>query len=120
MRYNDLNSSLQSHVITLRIIIAALLLINILLWIGWNNARNDIRVHIPPDIRSGAVLKPNEVSPPNVYAFASYIFQQLNRWETNGEEDYGRQIFRVSPYLTARYLDYLKNDLDVRGKHGEL
>lgn len=120
MRYNDLNSSLQSHVTTLRAVIAALLLLNILLWIGWHNARDDIRVHIPPDIRSGAVLKPNEVSPPNVYAFAGYIFQQLNRWATNGEEDYGRQIYGLSAYLTPQYLEYLKNDLDIRGKRGEL
>lgn len=120
MRYHDLNSSLQSHVTTLRVVIGVLVFINILLWMGWNNSRNDIRIHIPPDIRSGASIRPDEISPPNVYAFAGYIFQQLNRWSTNGEEDYGKQIFYMSPYLTPGFLEYLKNDLDIRGKKGEL
>jgi integrating conjugative element protein (TIGR03746 family) len=120
MRYNDLNSSLQSHVNTLRMIIGVLVLLILMLWFGWHSSRSDIRIHIPPDIRSGAVLKPNAISPPNVYAFAGYIFQQLNHWAKDGEKDYGRQIFRMSAYVTPDYLEYLQNDLDIRGKKGEL
>ena len=77
-------------------------------------------MHIPPDLRSGATLAVDEVSPPNVYAFAFYIFQQLNRWPEDGATDYGRAIFRVSPYLTPRYRADLIAELEQKGRQGEL
>ena len=120
MRYIDLNSSLKGHILTLRIVVGVLVLLNFLLWYGWLESRNDIRVHIPPDIRSGAVLQAGEITSPNVYAFAAYIFQQLNHWESDGEIDYGQQIYRMAAYLTPAYREYLTNDLAVRGKRGEL
>jgi len=120
MRYIDLNSSLEAHITTLRGVIGALILIIIFLWYGWNASKQDIRIHIPPDIRSGAVLKADEIGTANVYTFASYIFQQLNHWANNGDQDYGMQIFKMSAYLTPDYREYLTNDLDIRGKRGEL
>ena len=120
MRYIDLNSSLKAHILTLRVVVGVLVLLNFFLWYGWRESRNDIRVHIPPDIRSGAVLKASEITEPNVYAFAAYIFQQLNHWENDGETDYGHQIYRMAAYLTPAFREYLTNDLEVRGKRGEL
>ncbi len=120
MKYADLNESLKAHIATLRIAIIVLIAINFSLWYGWNGAKSDIRIHIPPDIRSGAVLKANEVRPPNIYTFAGYIFQQLYHWSENGEKDYGMQIFKTAPYLTPKFREYLVNDLEIRGKRGEL
>ncbi len=90
------------------------------LWFGWSQAPARLTVHIPPDLRSGAVLAVDEVPPANVYAFAFYIFQQLNRWPEDGATDYGRAIFRVSPYLTPRYRADLIADLEQKGRQGEL
>jgi len=120
MRYRDVNSSLGSHIMTLRCVIGVLILINVLLWIGWRNASSDIRIHIPPDIRSGAIINSDEISDINVYIFASYIFQQLNRWHVNGEKNYGEQIFNVSPYLTPGFRKELIEDMESRSKNGEL
>ncbi|MBE0435970.1 MAG: TIGR03746 family integrating conjugative element protein [Methylomicrobium sp.] len=120
MRYRDENSTLKSHINSLRIVIGFLLLLIVGLWYGWHQSRNDIRLHIPPDLRSGAVLKLDEVPPPNVYAFAHYIFQQLNHWEENGETDYGKQMFRMAAYLTPEFRQFLTHDLELRGKRGEL
>lgn len=120
MRYHDLNSSLRSHIVTLRVVIGVLLTFNLLLIFLLQASHNDIRVHVPPDLRSGAVLENGEIKPPNVYAFAAYIFQQLNHWAENGEHDYGQQIFSMAPYLTPRFREYLTNDLELRGKRGEL
>jgi integrating conjugative element protein (TIGR03746 family) len=71
-------------------------------------------------LRSGAILAVDEVPPPNVYAFAFYIFQQLNRWPEDGARDYGRAIFSVSPYLTPRYRTDLIADMELKGRQGEL
>ena len=55
-----------------------------------------------------------------MYVFAFYIFQQLNRWSEDGAQDYGRAIFRISPYLTPRYRADLIADMELKGKRGEL
>ncbi|MEX2257647.1 MAG: TIGR03746 family integrating conjugative element protein, partial [Woeseia sp.] len=75
---------------------------------------------VPPDLRSGATLRVDEVPAPNVYAFAFTIFQQLNRWPVNGAEDYGKAIFRIAPYLTPAFRQALIADLETKGKQGEL
>jgi len=90
------------------------------LWIGWSQAPKYLTVHIPPDLRSGAVLQVDEVPPSNVYAFAFYIFQQLNRWPNDGAHDYGQAIFRVSAYLTDKYRAELLVGLDTKAHQGEL
>ena len=120
MRYQDLNSSLEAHIKTLRIILGVLALFIVLIGYGWHAARTDIRIHLPPDLRSGAVLTADQIEAPNVYAFAAYIFQQLNHWDSNGETDYGSQIYRMAAYLTPDFREYLAHDLDLRGRRGEL
>jgi len=55
-----------------------------------------------------------------VYAFAFYIFQQLNRWPENGARDYGQAIFRISPYVPPRYRAELMADMELKGRQGEL
>lgn len=78
------------------------------------------RVHIPPDLSNGATVALDEVPKPNVYAFAYRIFQQLNYWPDNGEEDYGKEIYALQNMLTPTFLDRLKADLHARGQGGEL
>ena len=53
------------------------------LWFGWSQAPKQLTLHVPPDLRSGATLSVDEVPAANVYAFAFYIFQQLNRGPTD-------------------------------------
>jgi integrating conjugative element protein (TIGR03746 family) len=92
----------------------------LVLWFGWSQAPKQLTVHVPPDLRSGATLSVNEAPAANVYAFAFYIFQQLNRWPENGAKDYGKAIFRISPYVTPRYQSELLADLELKGRQGEL
>lgn len=119
MRYRDENSNLRAHITTLRSCVGILVLIIAGLMHGWQQAKESVRIHIPPDLRSGAVIKANDVQPAHIYAFANTVFQQANHWE-NGQADYGQQLFRVSPYLTPPFIDSLKTDMDLRGKNGEL
>jgi integrating conjugative element protein (TIGR03746 family) len=119
-RYRYEIDNVRSHLRTLWAVIGLQLVVILALWIGWMRMPSTITVHIPPDLRSGARLALDEVPPPNVYSFAYYIFQQLNRWPTSGAEDYGRAIFRIAPYLTNAYRNALVSDLDSRGKRGEL
>ena len=119
-RYRYEIDNVRAHVRSLWAVIAIQVVVIAGLWFGWSQAPARLTVHIPPDLRSGAVLAVDKVPPANVYAFAFYIFQQLNRWPEDGSTDYGRAIFRVSPYLTPRYRADLIADLEQKGRQGEL
>ena len=119
-RYRYEIDNVRAHLRSLWIIIGVQILVIFALWMGWSQAPKQLTVHVPPDLRSGATLSVNEVPEANVYAFAFYIFQQLNRWPEDGAQDYGQAIFRVSPYLTPRYQAELIADMELKGKRGEL
>ena len=119
-RYRYEIDNVRAHLRSLWAVIAIQAVVIAGLWFGWSQAPERLTVHIPPDLRSGAVLAVDEVPPPTVYAFAFYIFQQLNRWPEDGASDYGRAVFQVSPYLTPRYRADLIAELEHKGRQGEL
>ena len=119
-RYRYEIDNVRAHLRSLWIIIGALLVVILALWLGWSQSPRYLTVHVPPDLRSGATQAIDEVPPANVYAFAYYIFQQLNHWPEDGAEDYGKAIFRISPYVTPRYRAELIADMERKAKQGEL
>ena len=56
----------------------------------------------------------------NVYGFAYYIWQQLNRWPSDGYTDYGQQMYRLQHYITPACMAQLDADLKARHASGEL
>ena len=119
-RYRSENENLRAHIATLRAVVGILAFITLAMAYGWNRAGGDLRIHIPPDLRSGAVLKADDPRPENIYAFAQMVFQTVNYWPEDGQADYGKAIFQATYYLTPRFRDELDRDLDQRGKAGEL
>jgi integrating conjugative element protein (TIGR03746 family) len=89
----------------------------------WARPRQ-IDLHINPDLRAGdQVSVANGVAPvpnPNVYSFAYYVWQQVNRWQADGTKDYGQQIFNFQSYLTPRCQAQLQGDINNRNRTGEL
>lgn len=119
-RYKNEVARLESHVKTLRFIAGGLLLAVLVCGVGWWQAPKNLTVHNPPDLRSGSTRKWWEVPPESVYAFSFYIFQQLNRWPTDGEKDYASNIFRLKAYLTPSCKAFLDADFKYRLENGEL
>lgn len=119
-RFKNEVTHLQAHIRTLRLATSALLLIALVMGGGWWSAPRDLTIHVPPDLRSGSTRKWWEVPPQSVYAFTFYVFQQLNRWPTNGEEDYPRNLYALSPYFTPACRAFLQAELDYRRSSGEL
>jgi len=101
-------------------IIIGLMLVMAIMAIGWSNAPNQITLHYPPDLRSGATMQIGEISEAEVYLFADYILQQLNSWPKNGERDYQSKISVLRAYFTPAYQADLQRDYDTRKKQGEL
>ena len=119
-RFKNEVTHLQAHIKTLRMSAGALFAVALMLGFGWWSAPRDLTIHVPPDLRSGSVRKWWEVPPESIYAFAFYVFQQLNRWPTNGEDDYARNIHALSHYLTPACQTFLRQDYDHRRSTGEL
>lgn len=119
-RFKNEVTHLQSHVRTLRVALSLLCLLTVGLGIGWWSAPREMTIHVPPDLRSGSTRKWWEVPPASVYAFTFYIWQQLNRWPTNGEDDYPRNLHALSSYLTPACQAFLLQDYEYRRNAGEL
>lgn len=116
-RYREAN--LESHIRTLRLMVLLLaLLLAFAIW-GWRQAPHDLTVHVPPDLRTGAMLKPGEVPAPNVYAFAYRMLQSLYTWDL-GSTDYPKAIDTFGAYLTPAFHNYLGVDAERRARSGEL
>jgi hypothetical protein len=109
-RFKNEIAHLQAHIKTLAPGRGALVIVALVMGGGWWSAPRDLTIHVPPDLRSGSTRKWWEVPPESVYAFTFYVFQTLNRWPTNGEEDYSRNLHALAvphpvlPGLPARGL----------------
>ncbi|MFV0278358.1 MAG: PFL_4703 family integrating conjugative element protein [Parahaliea sp.] len=119
-RFKNEVTHLQAHIKTLRRGVGALFILTGVLGVGWWQAPRDLTIHVPPDLRSGSVRKWWDVPPESVYAFAFYLFQQLNRWPTNGEEDYARNIRALSASLTPAGQHMLRLAYAQKRRTGEL
>ncbi|WP_422452170.1 PFL_4703 family integrating conjugative element protein [Endozoicomonas sp. ALC066] len=113
-------SARDQHIFSLRIIIVVLGLIICGLIFGWMRAPDKLTVHVPPDLRTGSIREVGEIPPANVYAFALYIFQQLNRWPEDGNDDYLNQINRLSCFMTPKFKNNRKADYQSRKSRFEL
>ncbi|MFP1824532.1 PFL_4703 family integrating conjugative element protein [Lonsdalea quercina] len=110
----------DAHIITLRLALGLLLVIIAALWYGWQSAPRHLIIHNPPDLRTGSTRPWWEVPPGNVYAFAFYIFQQINRWPVDGDRDYPHNLAALSAYLTPACRAQLEQDYRQRRDAGEL
>jgi len=78
------------------------------------------RVYVPPNLTQGVVTRFDEVPAPVVYTFAHYIFQQLNRWQNDGEVDYPKQLYRLQGFLTPSCIEAFREDMNQKRRLGEL
>lgn len=119
-RYRHEIDNVRSHLRSLWVVIGLQLVVIFTLSFGLLRTPDDFTLHIPPDLRSGAVVSPDSPEPTHVYAFAYYIFQQLNRWPEDGSDDFGNAIYALAGYLTPKYLATLTKELEQKGRRGEL
>ncbi len=119
-RFRNEVAHLQAHVRSLRLAAGALFVIVLLLSFGWWSAPRNLTIHVPPDLRSGSTRRWWDVPPESVYTFAFYVWQQIQRWPSDGEADYARNLRTLSPYLTPSCLAFLQQDDLYRARNGEL
>ena len=119
-RYRHEIDNARAHIISLWLVIMLLAAFLAYAFWGWSQAPEQIDVHVPPDLSSGVTLHINEIPKPNIYTFAFYMWQQINRWPEDGDKDYPKRLFQFAAYLTPSFLATLERDMKRRGRQGEL
>ncbi|ATZ93036.1 PFL_4703 family integrating conjugative element protein [Dickeya fangzhongdai] len=119
-RFRHAIQNRDQHILTLRTACGVLVVLLVITIWGWMRAPDKLTVHTPPDLRTGSTRPWWEVPAPTVYSFAYYIFQQLNSWPKNGEQDYPAKIYSLSSYLTPACQDFLNADAKKRSLSNEL
>lgn len=110
----------QDHIQSLKWVIGALAVIVSAQWWRIGHLQDVRRIYIPPTMNTGLITSFEKVPAPVVYTFGLYIFQQLNRWASNGEEDYPKQIYRLQGFLTPSCIDAFQEDMNEKRRRGEL
>jgi len=114
MAYRNENENLKVRIKYLQAFIGLLVLMLGGLGIGWDRARQDATLHLPPSLAEGGLIKINQPERIHIYAFATRILQVINHWQNDGSVDYGKAIDSVKPYLTPRFYAELKYDQEQR------
>lgn len=124
MSYINSLAAAQRHIRDLRLAFAGVVLLACAAMYFVYTSPRHLDLHVAPNPRAGDVVSVRDgVSPVpnvNVYGFAYYLWQQVNRWHTDGAKDYGQQIFTWQHYITPSCQEQLKADMDRRSKAGEL
>ncbi|MDA1370258.1 MAG: TIGR03746 family integrating conjugative element protein [Proteobacteria bacterium] len=110
----------SDHIRSLRLVIIGLAVMVIALWWRSGILQETRRLYIPPDMTQGLVTDFDTVPAPTIYTFGLYIFQQLNRWKSDGEKDYPQQIFTLQGFLTPGCRAALEQDMNQKQRLGEL
>lgn len=123
-RQLDALAAERSHSKTLRLMIVLVAAIGAIGMYFAHAMPRSLDLHLAPDIKAGDTVHfvDGQAAVPdvNIYGFAYYIWQQLNRWQADGAKDYGQQIFRMQSYVTPSCRAQLQADMQNRHQAGEL
>lgn len=119
-KYVNVEVARKAHINTLYFFIFVLLMACGALWYGWQTSPQNLRISIPPDLRDGAIVKPDEYQAATVFAFALNTLREIYRWEENGVVDYGKKIQTMQHRLSPAYREFLIRDMNIKNKAGEL
>lgn len=112
--------SRDSHIWTLRMVLLLLTGLLFLQSMVIYTRQNELTVHVPPDLSKGATLKPGALQAANSYAFAIYVWRNLNDWGINGKDDYEKLINEYQCLVTPEFEQWLRKNLAHKKQEGEL
>ena len=106
-RYQHADPNLYAHITTLRlacVVLASLLVFSI---VGWTLSSRTHRLSLPPLLEYAPSLQTGEIQPWEVYNFAGYIWQYLNRCESNCEIELPQRQNQMSSFITTQFASTL-------------
>ena len=108
------------HLWSLYLILLGLLLVSLALIGGWYHCNQRVTVYIPPDLTEGMWVSSEKIPQATVYAFAYYVFQNINLWKKDGSQDYRHNIEAFQCYFTPAFRRVLKEHYEHKKNSGEL
>lgn len=88
---------------------------------GLNNAPKTMTFYVPPAIPgNGFISKSGSVPKATIYSFTYYVWQSIQTWLTNGEDDYKSNLLTYAPYLTDSFRSELENESSALDSQGML
>ena len=114
MRYAYADANQLSQIRWLRVTILGLLVTLALTLIGWMQAARTQRLSLPPLLEYGAVITSNEIQPWEVYNYAGYVWQALNRCAQDCAEELPRRQLELRALITADFAAALSQDRAAR------
>lgn len=119
MKRNILDAR-DSHIWSLRMFAVLITIVATSAIYGLITAADEVKVRIPPDYAKGVLLEPNAFPKSALYANAYMIFQSLQFWQHNGQDDYKTNIEAYGCYVNAPMLQWLNNDYQQKNADHEL
>ncbi len=119
MKKNALTAR-DSHLWSLRAVTLMSTLVAVYAIYGLSVATNEITVRIPPDYSKGVLLNPNTFPKSALYAGTYMIFQNLQFWKNDGQDDYKRNLDAYSCYTNAPMKKWLEDDYAEKNRAREL
>ena len=113
-RYQHADPNLYAHITTLRlacVVLASLLVFSI---VGWTLSSRTHRLSLPPLLEYAPSLQTGEIQPWEVYNFAGYIWQYLNRCESNCETELPQRQNQMSSFITTQFASTLARSRAAR------
>ncbi len=119
-RFRSALGGRDAHIRSLRVGLALMTGVALFCAYGWLQAGKDFTVHNPPDFSVGSTRPWWEVPKPNVYDFAVNLFGLINRWQSDGSQNYAENLHRYYYYLTPQCNKILQQDERNKQGGGEL
>lgn len=116
----SLVQELQSHIQSLRIVIVLLLVVLVYSTYSSVSARDELVVHIPPDLTNGATMQVGEIPRASVFIYTSHLWLEFNTWMDNGNKDAFANMAAYREYFAPNFLKLMSNEYEGKRSRGEL
>ena len=105
---------MYAHITTLRIACAVLVVLLMFAVVGWALSSRTHRLSLPPLLEYAPSLQTGEIQPWEVYNFAGYIWQFLNRCESNCETELPQRQIKMGSFITPQFASTLDRSRAAR------
>lgn len=113
-KYAHVDDNLNAHIRTLRWTVVALIILLGITTIGLYGANRTHRLSLPPRLTYGADIQTDVIHPWEVYSFAGYIWQFMNRCEHDCSTELPERQERMTTFITSSFAAELKRDRSTR------
>lgn len=114
MKYAYIDDNLRAHIKSLRMVTAvlAILLVSSVALQFYSNRTH--RLSLPPALNYGATISTGSIHPWEVFNFAGYIWQYMNRCQSDCSSELATRQQQMIAFITPSFAAWLARDRQTR------